>query len=92
MHVTVLGVQSWAMKTEDNQPLDGITIHFFDSSDKYSNPDKVGIFPASITADKSLFSSFSDLPAKYDLDVRLVRGAGGKSKPEVTKVSLIGKQ
>lgn len=87
MIVTVLGVQKWSIDN-DGQKNEGITIHFFDSADNSVDNDRKGIFPATLTADKSLFSNFSSLPAKYDLDLGLRRGSGGKSKPYVKSLKI----
>ncbi len=88
MEVTVLAVQKWTIKNE-TENLQGITIHFFDIADNETSPDCIGVLPAKITADQKLFDKFTTLPAKYNFNIRLKRGAAGKSKPvllDVTKV------
>lgn len=92
MQVTVLGVQTWAIKNEDGSIKDGISVHYFDIADHSQEADKIGVFPASITADKSLLNKFSSLPGKYNFDLRLRRGAGGKAKPVLIDVEHIEKQ
>lgn len=88
MDVTVFAVQKWSIQ-DDKSSKDGITVHFVDMADYEESPDKKGVFPASITAKKELFSKFSSLPAKYNFSLGLSRGTGGKSKPVLRDVQLI---
>lgn len=89
MIATVLGVQRWTLKNEQGGNIEGITLHYFDSADVNKEVDRKGIFPASITADSELFSCFTSLPNKYDLDIGLRRAGGGKSKPYVKSATIV---
>ena len=91
MEVTVLGVQLWSMDNGNGSLLQGITVHYFDPADHESAPDRLGIFPASITADKTLFNKFSTLPGKYNFSLGLKRASGGKSKPVLRDVTFVPK-
>lgn len=91
MEVTVLGVQKWSITNEDGSTNSGITVHYFDVADQETSADKIGVFPASITADKKLMEKFTTLPGKYNLSLGLKRGAGGKAKPILKDVNSIVK-
>ena len=90
MEVTVLGVQKWTVDNNGTS-ISGISVHYFDPANHETDPDRIGVFPASITADNKLFSKFTSLPAKYNLSLGLKRGSGGKAKPVLNDVFLIPK-
>lgn len=90
MEVNVLGVRSWSLKDEKTgKNLTGISVHYFDPAENFSNHDEKGIFPRKITGDTSLFSKFTKLPGKYNFDVRLKSSAGGRTGVELMDVKLI---
>lgn len=85
----VLGVRRWSFKDDNSKDLEGITVYYFDPSENADLTDEKGCVPRKMTADLSLFDSFSKLPGNYTFDLKLKGAAGGRTGIELSKVHLI---
>lgn len=89
MRFAVLYCQKFDFEDENGGKVRGIQLHFFDPAARADSSTERGL-PIMNAFSKDLhFDDFHSLPAYYDLDIRLRRGARGKMQSFIAAADFL---
>ncbi len=90
MRCLVLGIRRYGFKDDGSgERVEGSKISYL-TLDAEDEEDSRGEIPLEVSAPRSLFEKFDELPAFYDLDFRQRPGRGGKPTLQIAGLKYSG--
>ncbi len=85
----MLGIRRYGFKDDGGERVEGSKISYL-TLDAEDEEDSRGEIPLEVSAPRSMFEKFDDLPAFYDLDFRQRPGRGGKPTLQIAALKYAG--